>query len=162
MVGEQRSSTRVWPARSELPRVLVESRDDERRRSMEAALRSHRYEVISCAGPDSEHDRPCPAVNGARCHVAAHADVVICDFDASDLHSRSLPAAVSHELRTGASVIVQVESPVADRYRDELEGCRVLLHPVADEELLAAVEAALDDLADTPPPRPIRPRRRPW
>jgi hypothetical protein len=152
----------MWPSREGCPRVLVEARDDERRTTMVTAFEGRHYQVIDCEGPKHEGDHLCPVMEGERCPGAAHADVVVCDFDDSDPYSRGLPAAVVHELRAGASVIVQVAAPVADRYREELEGCRLLYRPVALQELLDAVAAALDDLADTPAPRPLRSHGPAW
>jgi AmiR/NasT family two-component response regulator len=143
----------VWPPRAGRPRVLVEARDDGWRRTTVTVLEQRGYEVIGCVGPRSESDEPCPAVEGGRCPGAAHADVVICDFDAADHHTRSLPTAVAHELREGASVIVLVGPADAHLHRDVLEGCRVLHRPVGQEDLLGAVATAVDELVHTPAPR---------
>jgi hypothetical protein len=127
-----------------------------------AALEGRHYQVIDCEGSQPDQGHLCPAVEGGRCPGAAHADVVVCEFDDGDQHSRGVPAAVIHELRAGASVIVMVEESVADRCREELDGCRLLYRPVAADELLDAVAAALKDLAATPPPRPSRSHGLSW
>lgn len=151
----------VWSPRHGRYRVLVEARDGTWRREVVSALEAAGYEVIACGGPDPSHDRSCPVVEGGRCPTSPHADVVVCDVDAGDREHRELPVAVAHELRAGATVIALLTPELEDRYRHELEGCRRLHHPVGTGELLGAVAAALDELAGTPAPRPLRPSRRP-
>jgi hypothetical protein len=151
--SRQRVDPPSWSPRSGRPRVLVEAGDETWRRSTADDLEGCGYEVIGCAGPEPDHRELCPAVDGGRCPGAAHADVVICRFDSSDEHTRGLPAAVAHELRDGASVLLLVDPTDTDRHKGALEGCRVLHRPVAREVLLAEVATAVDDLAHTPVPR---------
>lgn len=147
----------VWPPRDDRPRVLVECSGDGRRDRLVAVLEGRNHAVIDCAGPKPDEGHLCPAVEGGRCPGAAHADVVVCDLDERDPSSLEVPEAVAHELRVGASVIVVVSEEVARRHEDELADCRLLCRPVTPDEVLAAVDEALEDLARTPPPRPLRP-----
>lgn len=159
--GRQRVDPPSWGPRQGRPRVLVEARDDRWRAGTVGALEAGGYEVIGCEGPKPELEEPCPAVDGARCPGAAHADVVVCDFDPTDAHSRSLPGAVAHELREGASVLVLASPEDAARHREALEGCRLLHHPVDQDDLLAEVAIAVDELVHTPAPQTGR-TRPPW
>ena len=147
----------VWAPRDSRRRVLVECSDAERRAGVVAVLEGRNHTVIDCTGPKPDDGRPCPAVEGGRCPGAAHADVVVCDFDERDPSSLAVPGAVAHELRAGASVIVVVSEQVAGRHEDALAGCRLLYRPVTTDEIAAAVDVALEDLARTPAPRPLRP-----
>ena len=137
----------TWPDRDGRPRVLVEARDGALRDAVGDAL-GDGYVVVDCPGPAD--GQVCPAVAGDRCATAAHADVVVCDVGAGDEHSRALPRAVARELREGASVIVAVTRPVAERHPEAFADCRVLLQPVHRAELRAAVAEAVDHLVDTP------------
>jgi hypothetical protein len=151
--GRQWVDPPSWPPRQGRPRVLIEARDDAWRGATVRVLGDRGYEVIGCAGPRPDLDEACPAIDGGRCPGAAHADVVICDFDPGDDRTRNLPTVVAHELREGASVIVLVDPADGARHRDALEGCRLLHRPVGQEDLLAAVGTAVDELRATPPPR---------
>ncbi len=136
-----------WPVRDVRARVLVESRDPALRHAVKVALGDD-YVVVDCGGPDP--GEVCPAVEHGHCPTAAHADVVVCDFRSSDEHSRALPAAVAGELRDGASVIVQVARPTAERHDETLAGTTLLYHPVRRDELRRAVTDAVARLDATP------------
>jgi hypothetical protein len=152
----------VWPTRQGEARALVEAAEEAERHWLEEALVAAGYEVLCCAGPRPEAGAPCPAVDGDRCPGAAHADVVVCSFDDTDEHRRSIPGAVAHELREGASVVALVDPDAAGPCRDDLIDCRQLLRPVTTEAVLTAVADAVADLVDTPEPEPVHSRRQRW
>jgi hypothetical protein len=151
-----------WPPRAGRARVLVEAADGPWRRQVEERLTARGHDVVVCDGAGSDHS--CPVLDGSRCPVSAHADVVVCDLGSGvgrEAETWALPLAVARELPAGASVIALLPANADHPGAEAPARCRHLRHPIAVADLVTAVDEAIGELIDTPLPRSLRPRNRP-
>lgn len=132
-----------WPGPQDRPRLLVEARGG--RWQGEGAARAAGLQVVVCPGPTGRR-RPCPALVGHECPLAAGADAILLVRPPVEAGWDQLIDA-HHELHAGVPVCLQprhVIDPVPDR---------VTRLPAGDDEAVAATLR----LIATAPPRSTEP-----
>jgi hypothetical protein len=143
--------------------VLIENPDRAELWAHEEILRGAGYEVAACTGPSAasaggagfqhrsfilEGMEPaktertlCPLVAGQRCPLVDGADVVISSTSLVD--GREILAA--HDAEGRARLVVEGARQTLERDRDVMGGdATVIVEPVTEERLLAAVRQALE------------------
>jgi DNA-binding response OmpR family regulator len=134
-------SPQPWPWVGQ-PRVLIEHPDDLGGLELASILRREGYAVAVCPGP--EESERCPLTGPEGCAVAHGADVVVTSLG---LESRATKE-VLEALRTrlpDTPLVVELAPGRQDEFQDVLEGCEVIVSPVAPERLVASVRKALDE-----------------
>jgi RimJ/RimL family protein N-acetyltransferase len=101
-------TTPTWPRRHNRPRVLVEGAGG--RWHGEEAVRAAGFDVLTCAGPTGRR-RPCPALSGAPCPLAARADAVVISRPPEHSDWHALVDAHPH-LHPGVPVCVETAGDV--------------------------------------------------
>ncbi len=93
-----------WPPVGDEPRVLVEAPGGEWPEA--AAARAAGLRVVACPGPTGRR-RPCPALAGEQCPLAAEADAVVVARPRDDDAWRALPGA-HREAHPGVPVCIDL------------------------------------------------------
>jgi DNA-binding response OmpR family regulator len=122
------------------PRILIEHADESVGMSMAAALRDAGYAVAVCPGP--AHSQRCPLAGDEGCEAAHGADVVVSGLGLGTPQAREVLEALRARC-AGIPLIVEVAAEEKDQWSDLLEGCDVVVSPVAPDSLVAAVRGAL-------------------
>jgi RimJ/RimL family protein N-acetyltransferase len=108
-------TTPTWAPKDGRPRVLVEAAGG--RWNAEEAKRRLPLQVISCPGPNARtRRRPCPALSGRPCPLAADADAIVVQLDDEGRGSELIAA--HRSLHAGVPVCVQGHDD--DRHSVEL------------------------------------------
>jgi DNA-binding response OmpR family regulator len=134
-----RSSPEPWPWVGQ-PRVLIEHPDDSAGLALASILRHAGYAVAVCPGP-AESER-CPLTGPEGCAIAHGADVVVSSLGLDRAEAREVLQALRSRLPE-TQLVVEVPPGEDVAWRDLLEGCEILASPVAPEQLLASVQAAV-------------------
>jgi DNA-binding response OmpR family regulator len=134
-----RSSPEPWPWVGQ-PRVLIEHPDDSAGLALASILRHAGYAVAVCPGP-AESER-CPLTGPEGCAIAHGADVVVSSLGLDRAEAREVLQALRSRLPE-TQLVVEVPPGEDVAWRDLLEGCEILASPVAPEQLVASVQAAL-------------------
>ncbi len=143
MARETQLGPQPWPW-LERPRVLIENPDDKQGLACASVLRRAGYSVAVCPGPVESHRPPgrCPLIGSDGCSLVDGADVIVSSLGLETAHGRQVVRAL-RRLHPGTPLVVEVEPEDLGRYRDVVEGCRVLESPASPETLLAAVRESL-------------------
>jgi hypothetical protein len=142
--------------------VLIENPDEAELGAHEEILLAAGYDVATCTGPSAhspggagfqhrsftlegmeptKSERvPCPLTLGQRCPLVDGADVVVSSTTLVD--SRDILAV--HGAEGGSGLVVEGASHALERDRDVIGGATVIVEPVTEERLLAAVRQALE------------------
>lgn len=126
-----------WPGH---PRVLIEHADESTGMSLAAGLRQAGYGVAVCPGPAQSERCPLAADDG--CEAAHGADVVVAGLGLSRPQSREVLEALRARC-AGTPLVVEVSPEEKEEWSDLLQGCEVVVSPVAPDELVAAVRGVL-------------------
>ena len=136
---EARLSPQPWPW-SGHPRVLIEHAEESVGMSLAAGLRQAGYAVAVCPGP-AQSER-CPLAGDEGCEAAHGADVIVSSLGLGTPQSREVFEALRARC-AGTPLIVEVAPGEKEEWSDLLQGCEVVLSPVASDELVAAVRGVL-------------------
>ena len=126
-----------WPGH---PRVLIEHVDESAGMNVAAGLRQAGYAVAVCPGPTQS--ARCPLAGDEGCEVAHGADVIVSSLGLGTPQSREVLEALRARC-AGIPLIVEVAPEEKAEWADLLQGCEVVVSPVAPEELVAAVRGVL-------------------
>lgn len=132
-------SPQPWPWQGQ-PRVLVEHPDEAAGLTLASVLRHAGYSVAICPGP--EHSGRCPLAGPEGCAVAHGADVVVSSLGLDRPEAREALQALRAR-RPETPLVVEVAPGQEAEWRELLEGCDVVVSPVAPEQLVARVRGAL-------------------
>ncbi len=123
--------------------VIVNAVPDQAQRHAEI-LRAAGHEVELCGGPDQD---PCPVLGGLPCPLADRADVLV--YDARVVGDDDAVRRLVAEVRETYADLPLILTSVDPRLAWVSKEGPARVHPIAGDpapdELLAAVEAALDD-----------------
>ena len=136
---EARLSPQPWPW-SGHPRVLIEHAEESVGMSLAAGLRQAGYAVAVCPGP-AQSER-CPLAGDEGCEAAHGADVIVSSLGLGTPQSREVFEALRARC-AGTPLIVEVAPGEKEEWSDLLQGCEVVVSPVAPDELVAAVRGVL-------------------
>jgi len=137
-LGEVSLSPQPWPWGH--PRVLIEHADEAVGMSLAGGLRQAGYSVAVCPGP--AQSQRCPLAGDQGCEAAHGADVVVSGLGLGTPQAREVLAALRSRC-AGIPLIIEVAAEEKEEWPDLLEGCEVLVSPVAPDELVAAVQGVL-------------------
>lgn len=132
-----------WPTSGDGPRVLIENADGAFRWAAGSLLERAGYEVASCGGPHSLSDGRCPLVTDGGCPLVDGADVVVNGLGIRDPAYRAVLAALCAD-NEDRPVVVELPQPQFAALHDDFPGCRTVPFPVRPEDLVAAVDEAVD------------------
>ena len=136
-----RLSPQTWPWVGQ-QRVLIEHPDEWGGLTLASVLRHDGYAVAVCPGP--EQSERCPLAGPEGCAAAHGADVVVSSLGLGRPEAREVLLALRTR-RPETPLIVEVNPGEEVEWEGLLEGCDVLVSPVAPEQLLAAVRGALTE-----------------
>ncbi len=137
-----RLSPEPWPWSG--PRVLIENADEATGLAQALALRQTGYAVAVCPGP--QQSERCPLAGTEGCAVAGGADAIVSSLGLDRPESRE----VLEALRTrypATPLIVEVAPGQEGEWPELLDGCDLLVAPVAADQIVAAVRNALAESA---------------
>lgn len=126
-----------WTGRA---RILIEHPDRETGLAYASTLRQTGYAVAVCPGPDAGEG--CPLVGRDGCAIADGADLVFSGLGLERSETRDVVRALKTE-SPGTALVVEVAAGDAERWPGILEGCEVVVGPVAPQELPSVVGRAL-------------------
>ena len=108
--------------------------------SLAAGLRQAGYAVAVCPGP--ARSERCPLAGDEGCEVAHGADVIVSSLGLGTPQTREVLQALRARC-AGTPLIVEVAPGEKEEWPDLLQGCAVVVSPVAPDELVAAVRGVL-------------------
>jgi DNA-binding response OmpR family regulator len=132
-------SPQPWPWQGQ-PRVLIEHPDEPAALNLASALRHAGFAVAVCPGPD--HAERCPLAGPEGCATAHGADVIVSSLGLQRPEAREALEALRAR-RPGTPLVVEVAPGQETEWQELLEGCDVLVSPVAPEQFVARVRGAL-------------------
>lgn len=138
---EARLSPQPWPWPGH-PRVLIEDAEETRGLGFADAVRQAGYAVAVCPGPG--RSERCPLAGDEGCEAAHGADVIVAGLGVGTSQSREVLEALRAR-RPGTPLIVEATAEEQEKWSELLQGCEVVVPPVAPGELVAAVRSVLAD-----------------
>lgn len=134
-----RLSPQPWPWVGQ-PRVLIEHTDESAGLALAATLREAGFAVAVCPGP--EQSERCPLTGPEGCAVAHGADAIVSSLGLERPETREVLRALRARCPE-TPLVVEVAPAQEAEWWDFLEGCELVVSPVAPEELVAVVRRAL-------------------
>jgi DNA-binding response OmpR family regulator len=136
---EANLSPQPWPW-SERPRVLIEDAEHAEGMSLATGLRQAGYVVAVCPGP-AQSER-CPLTGDDGCEAAHGADVIVSRLGLGTPQTREVLQALRARC-AGIPLVVEVAPDETETWTDLLQGCKLVVSPVAPDDLVAAVRGVL-------------------
>ena len=137
----RRAEPGAWRARSDRPRVLIETHDPAVGHAFQSFLMEQGFEVAYCTGPDERVGR-CPLVHDGVCARAGEADVVFTSVQPNDEEQLEVVAGLRRHF-PDTPLVVELPLPKGELVAPLPEGCEVVRKPVTRDGLLIALRRVL-------------------
>lgn len=133
---------RSWGSRSGRARILLEDEDAASQWAFREVLTEAGFDVATCDGPNRLPNHRCPLIADGDCPLVSGADVIVNALHLTDEANRAVLGAV-RTAQPDTPIIVETTRLRARHFQDLVAGCRLLLEPVGQQDLLTEVDAAL-------------------